>query len=139
MQRTWQNDRNKLTFIILENQGMSITSNDVDYMAGDVNLFMHDRDDPFNAEIEIMIAEPRYRRKGFAEEALLLMMKIGIAELSIHRFFAKISEDNQPSLSLFRKLVYFMLLFFSLFFWDPLFIIHMFLFLITVLFMILPL
>ncbi len=46
-------------------------------MAGDVNLFFNDEDDTTNCEIEIMIAEPTYRRKGFAREALRLMMAYG--------------------------------------------------------------
>lgn len=47
-------------------------------MAGDVNLFFNDYEDAFNCEMEIMIAEPKYRRKGFAEEAVELMMAYGM-------------------------------------------------------------
>jgi RimJ/RimL family protein N-acetyltransferase len=46
-------------------------------MAGDVNLFFNDDEDATNCEIEIMIAEAKYRRKGFAREALQLMMAYG--------------------------------------------------------------
>jgi RimJ/RimL family protein N-acetyltransferase len=46
-------------------------------MAGDVNLFFNDYDDPRACEMEIMIAEEKYRRKGFAEEAVKLMMAYG--------------------------------------------------------------
>lgn len=48
-------------------------------MAGDVNLFFNDYDDAFNCEMEIMIAEPKYRRKRFAKEAVELMMAYGMA------------------------------------------------------------
>ncbi|RLN37045.1 hypothetical protein BBJ28_00008678 [Nothophytophthora sp. Chile5] len=43
-------------------------------MAGDVNIFFNDYEDPHVCEMEIMIAEEKYRRKGFAEEAVKLMM-----------------------------------------------------------------
>lgn len=46
-------------------------------MAGDVNLFFNDYDDAHSCEMEIMIAEPKYRRKGFAREAVALMMAYG--------------------------------------------------------------
>lgn len=46
-------------------------------MAGDVNLFFNDYDDPHACEIEIMIAEPKYRRQGFAKEAVQLMIAYG--------------------------------------------------------------
>lgn len=47
-------------------------------MAGDVNLFFNDYDDPHACEMEIMIAEEKYRRKGFAEEAVKLIMAYGM-------------------------------------------------------------
>ena len=47
-------------------------------MAGDVNLFFNDHDDPHACEVEIMIAEEKYRRHGFAEEAVQLMMAYGM-------------------------------------------------------------
>jgi hypothetical protein len=39
-------------------------------MAGDVNIFRNNVDDPAEGEIEIMIAEERSRKKGIAKEAL---------------------------------------------------------------------
>ena len=75
-------------------------------MIGDVNIFLHDRDDPGNAEIEIMIAEKQFTRKGIATEALSIMMIYGAKCLGVHRYFAKISESNVASMSLFSKLGY---------------------------------
>ena len=58
-------------------------------MAGDVNIFMGGADfassleegeegeELSGAEIEVMVAEERSRRKGIAREATLLMMKYG--------------------------------------------------------------
>ena len=47
-------------------------------MAGDINLFFNDYDDPQACELDIMIAEKKYRRKGFAEEAVQLLMAYGV-------------------------------------------------------------
>ncbi|RKP22641.1 GNAT domain-containing protein, partial [Syncephalis pseudoplumigaleata] len=71
-------------------------------MIGDVNLFINDIDDPHCAEIEIMIAEPAYRRSGAATEALQLMMHYGYTELGLRSFVAKIGMDNAASLQLFK-------------------------------------
>lgn len=50
-------------------------------MAGDCNLFWNDHDDENTAEIEIMIAEERSRRKGIATEALTLFMAYAAGQL----------------------------------------------------------
>lgn len=103
MQIEWYENPKNCTFIIVAKAG----GDETDRMVGDANLFMHDYDDPTNAEIEIMIAEPRYRGKGFGREALFLLMKYGISSsMSITRFFAKINESNLASLGLFKSLGY---------------------------------
>ena len=79
---------------------------DAERMVGDVNLFLNDRDDVTNAEIEIMIADEPDRRKGYAKEALLLMMNYGVQQLKITRFYAKINETNVASIKLFLSLGY---------------------------------
>ncbi|KAI6024906.1 GNAT domain-containing protein [Pisolithus microcarpus] len=70
----WREDPDKLTFIILavEKEGALSTCP----MVGDVNLFLkgHPSDEDFEAEVEIMIAESDYRRRGIALEALRLML-----------------------------------------------------------------
>ncbi|KAL2585663.1 hypothetical protein AAZV13_13G009900 [Glycine max] len=73
-------------------------------MVGDVNIFMNDLDDPHVAEIEIMIAEPKSRRKGLAKESVLMMMTFAIEKLGINIFRVKIGESNGASLDLFQKL-----------------------------------
>lgn len=78
----------------------------MDRMVGDVNFFLNDRDDLTNAEIEIMIADEPDRRKGYAREALLLMMNYGIIQLNITRYYAKINETNVASIKLFLSLGY---------------------------------
>lgn len=80
------------TFIILDGETYRKSNGDeVAAMVGDTNLFFNvppsgrddeDTMDPEDryysiAEVEIMIAEKSARRKGFATEALLLMMAFG--------------------------------------------------------------
>jgi tubulin N-terminal N-acetyltransferase len=73
-------------------------------MAGDVNLYFNDAEDERVAEIEVMIAEERSRRKGLATEALLTLMAYAVDRLSVRRFVAIISERNAASLRLFGAL-----------------------------------
>jgi len=90
-------------------------------MVGDVNLFLSEEDgedeehDPsetsdrqsfIQAELDIMIAEEEYQKRGLGREASCLMMLYGAKTLGIRRFFCKINEDNQSSRALFRKLGY---------------------------------
>ena len=109
MQNSWHHDPKKVTFIVLsklqlEPECPGSNDRELESMAGDVNLFLNDPDDPFNAEIEIMIAEPRFRRKGLAREALKLTISYGVHHLQMKRFFAKIGESNHASLELFKSL-----------------------------------
>lgn len=61
-------------------------------MAGDVNLFFNDYEDPLACEIEVMIAEPKYRRQGFAHEAVKLLMAYGERNVSC---YAAVSTNDQ--------------------------------------------
>ena len=98
---------------------------------GDVNLFLHDyiqeegiSDDgddhnsedggvvsttteehgPTTAEVEIMIANPEQRKRGYGTNALQLICQYSVEFLSIERIIAKISNDNLPSLTTFKRL-----------------------------------
>lgn len=94
------------TFIVLSKEGGDTGVPEVSRMVGDVNLFMHDRDDRSNAEIDIMIAEKAYRGRGLAFDTVRMMMKFALENLQVTRFFAKIGAANSGSLALFRKLGY---------------------------------
>ena len=90
-------------------------------MIGDVNIFFNDPDnDRTFGEIELMIAEPDYRKTGRGTEALKIMMTYGTIDyITIHRhiltgtialetldvktFHAKVSLKNQPSIQLFQS------------------------------------
>lgn len=95
-----------------------------DDMIGDVNLFLHNNNSQpdegksdfissadshplIDAELEIMIAEPSARRKGYALEALRTMMAYaGRPPLSIkpESFLVRIGKENTQSISMFTKL-----------------------------------
>ncbi|WFC93903.1 hypothetical protein MBRA1_000529 [Malassezia brasiliensis] len=87
MQQSWRNDEDKLTFIVLA-RDRDVKQDDLaallsrSPMAGDVNVFfnqVYDDDDEDTVpltygEMEVMIAEPTFRRKGLADEALRMLM-----------------------------------------------------------------
>ncbi|KAI7905025.1 GNAT domain-containing protein [Cokeromyces recurvatus] len=113
MQRSWHEDEEKLTFIIttvpkdsnllLKDLSESdIKDNTV--MIGDVNIFFNDPDnDRTFGEIEVMIAEPEYRRTGRGKDALKIMMCYAMEILGVKTFQAKISLKNEPSINLFKS------------------------------------
>uniref|UniRef100_A0A2I3HBM1 Alpha/beta-tubulin-N-acetyltransferase 9 n=1 Tax=Nomascus leucogenys TaxID=61853 RepID=A0A2I3HBM1_NOMLE len=98
MQRSWQEDADKCTFIVLDAEKWQAQpgATEDSCMVGDVNLFLTDLEDPTLGEIEVMIAEPSCRRKGLGTEAVLAMLSYG--------FEAKIGQGNEPSIRMFQKL-----------------------------------
>uniref|UniRef100_A0A1A7WYU8 Alpha/beta-tubulin-N-acetyltransferase 9 n=1 Tax=Iconisemion striatum TaxID=60296 RepID=A0A1A7WYU8_9TELE len=105
MQKSWREDDDKCTFIILDKQKWADPSVDEEQcMLGDVNIFLTDPTDLSLAELEVMIAEPSYRGKGIGKEVTLMMMHYGISKLGVKRFEAKIGLDNQVSIAMFKKL-----------------------------------
>ncbi|KAM4662580.1 alpha/beta-tubulin-N-acetyltransferase 9 isoform 2-T3 [Discoglossus pictus] len=104
MQRSWREDTDKCTFIILDAGRWDQGCPEEQCMVGDVNLFLTDPDNPSLAEIEIMIAEPSSRGRGFGEESVRLMLFYGVTTLGISTFEAKIGLDNTTSIRLFNRL-----------------------------------
>ncbi|XP_005998328.1 N-acetyltransferase 9 isoform X2 [Latimeria chalumnae] len=105
MQRSWREDADKCTFIVLDKQRWenSVFSED-DCMLGDVNLFLTNPEDLTVGEIEVMIAEPSCRGKGYGKEVTLMMMHYGVTRLGIKMFEAKIGLENKTSIFMFKKL-----------------------------------
>ncbi|XP_051888721.1 N-acetyltransferase 9 [Pristis pectinata] len=105
MQRSWRDDDDKCTFIVLDKvRWTSGLYTEEECMVGDVNLFLTDPEDPTMAEIEIMIAEPSFRGKGFGKEVTLMMMYYGVTKLGITKFQAKINLENIISIAMFRNM-----------------------------------
>uniref|UniRef100_G3MT53 N-acetyltransferase domain-containing protein n=1 Tax=Amblyomma maculatum TaxID=34609 RepID=G3MT53_AMBMU len=104
MQKSWLEDEDKCTFIILDRQVYESSQDEVSAMIGDVNLFFNDQDRVRDAEIEVMIAESSQRQKGRGKEAILLMMRYGVEKLCVEAFLAKIKLSNTVSRRLFEKI-----------------------------------
>ncbi|KAI0070005.1 acyl-CoA N-acyltransferase [Panus rudis PR-1116 ss-1] len=119
MQRKWQEDEDKLTFIVCIRDTTSGASVSRSFdpanlqMIGDVNLFLKGvpADEDFEAEVEIMIAEPDFRGKGYAARALQMMLSYATSPSSPaplpvppDRLVARIGESNESSIRLFKKL-----------------------------------
>ncbi|KRY47244.1 NADPH--cytochrome P450 reductase [Trichinella britovi] len=103
MQKSWQEDEDKLTFIVVAKQlWQESRFDDVGAMVGDVNLFF--TPDQRSAEVEVMIAEPAWRGRGLGKEAVKMMLVYAFQQLHVERFVAKIRSDNEPSLALFQSL-----------------------------------
>ncbi|XP_043353516.1 N-acetyltransferase 9 isoform X3 [Dermochelys coriacea] len=95
----------KCTFIVLETERWSgQAGTEEDCMVGDVNLFLTDMEDPTVGEIEVMIAEPSCRGRGFGKETTLIMMFYGVTKLGITKFEAKVGQENEASICMFKKL-----------------------------------
>ncbi|KRZ77405.1 NADPH--cytochrome P450 reductase [Trichinella papuae] len=109
MQQSWQDDDDKLTFIVVAKQlWQESRFDDLGAMVGDVNLFFtpacpNRAEEPF-AEVEVMIAEPAWRGRGLGKEAVKMLLVYAFQHLHIERFVAKIRLDNEPSLALFQSL-----------------------------------
>ncbi|XP_012140199.1 N-acetyltransferase 9-like protein isoform X2 [Megachile rotundata] len=104
MQKRWHQDQDKCTFIILEKSIFSTSSNEIEAMIGDTNLFFNQSDELNCAEIEIMIADVTCRGKKRGWEATILMLLYGIEKLNVTKYMAKIKFNNEKSIKMFEKL-----------------------------------
>uniref|UniRef100_A0A915PK04 N-acetyltransferase domain-containing protein n=1 Tax=Setaria digitata TaxID=48799 RepID=A0A915PK04_9BILA len=100
MQAKWHEDDDKCTFIILNRDLIDGGVDEIGSMVGDVNIFINGN----IGELTTMIAEPRWRRKGFGEEAVRMMLKFAFQVIGLRILEVKISDDNTPSLKLFQKI-----------------------------------
>ncbi|MBS3769901.1 MAG: GNAT family protein [Bacteroidales bacterium] len=69
---------------------------------GSVDLFEIDSYHQ-KAGIGILIHKEKNRNKGYAGQALDVMIKYAFGVLLLHQLYCNIDEDNEPSLNLFRK------------------------------------
>jgi len=55
------------------------------------------------AGVGILIAREEDRMKGFATEALSILLEYAFQSLHLHQIYCNVSEDNEASLTLFKK------------------------------------
>lgn len=69
---------------------------------GTIDLFDYD---PYHlrAGIGILIANEKERKKGFADEALKILIDYCFSTLNLHQLFCNITSDNKTSIKLFVK------------------------------------
>lgn len=56
------------------------------------------------AESAVMIAEPEFRKKGYATEALNLILDYGFKNFGLNKVTAPVFYFNEPSIALYKKL-----------------------------------
>ncbi|KAF9407918.1 hypothetical protein HW555_012212 [Spodoptera exigua] len=103
MQKSWREDDDKCTFIILDKVLFEKCNEETDAMIGDTNIFITEKGLGVG-EIEILIAEESARGKKFGWEAVILMLLYGIQHINLKIFEAKISLSNNISIKMFQKL-----------------------------------
>lgn len=116
MQTKWQIDPDKLTFIVLKkdlyetSNSTDIHAKEIESMIGDVNCFISrdfDDDSRHLGELEIMIVDKKNRGFGFGSESIRLMINYCTRFLEdprINYFVVKITEENEPSVNMFKKI-----------------------------------
>lgn len=88
----------------MSRQKYEYTKDEIQSLVGDTNLFiLQDYHVGPIAEVEIMIADPADRGKGYGLEALTLMLLFGVEHIKIEHFMAKIGLDNMSSIKMFMN------------------------------------
>jgi RimJ/RimL family protein N-acetyltransferase len=86
------------TFIICDKNSFDLHMPQ-ESMIGDVNLFIEGK----SAEINVMVAEKRFRRMGIASQVIDFVIRICKECLGLKEIVAKIGQENVASIGLFRK------------------------------------
>ncbi|XP_065082733.1 alpha/beta-tubulin-N-acetyltransferase 9 [Ochlerotatus camptorhynchus] len=110
MQKSWREDDDKCTFLILERAQFEQNGDEIAALIGDTNIFLQS-DDPEEddsnlktGEIEIMIAEKVARGKRYGWESTLLMLHFGIKQLQLRRYKAITKDSNCRAMQMFGKM-----------------------------------
>ncbi|KFM07817.1 N-acetyltransferase 9, partial [Aptenodytes forsteri] len=104
MQRSWQDDADSEDL----KRFLRVGGSDVTYSSFFFSLPHHG----CSALISILCwsgsrslpKKPSYRGRGFGKEATLMMMSYGVRNLGITTFEAKIGQENEASICMFKKL-----------------------------------
>lgn len=78
------------------------STNNLYHSIGTIDLFNFD---PFHlrAGIGILISQAEDRQKGFASEALQILINYAFDRLQLHQLYCNIAEGNEPSFRLFER------------------------------------
>ncbi|XP_062710103.1 alpha/beta-tubulin-N-acetyltransferase 9 [Aedes albopictus] len=112
MQKSWREDDDKCTFLILDKAEYDGSGDEIAALIGDTNIFLQpndseeDDDGLKTGEIEIMIAEPLARGKRYGWESTLLMLLYGIKHLNLRRYKAITKDTNDKSMQMFTKMAF---------------------------------
>lgn len=113
MQKSWREDDDKCTFLILDKAEYDRSGDEIAALIGDTNIFLQPNDDSEEdddglktGEIEIMIAEPLARGKRYGWESTLLMLLYGIKHLNLQRYKAITKDTNAKSMQMFTKMAF---------------------------------
>ena len=79
-----------------------IICNEENKAIGSIDLFDFDPNH-LRAGVGILIAEKADRKKGYASEALSLLMDYCFSVLNLHQLYCNITIDNEQSILLFQK------------------------------------
>lgn len=106
MQKSWREDDDKCTFLILDKAEFEKNGDEISALIGDTNIFLQSdkEDDTLTGEIEIMIAEQVARGKRCGWESTLLMLLFGIQKLQIQRYRAITKNTNAKAIQMFTKI-----------------------------------
>lgn len=110
MQKSWREDDDKCTFLILEKSVYEKTGDEIEALIGDTNIFLLEADDDEDGvdlktgEIEIMIAEQPARGKRYGWESTLLMLAFGAKKLNLRRYRAITKDSNAKAIGMFTKM-----------------------------------
>ena len=83
-------------------EGLSLKNKHNYLTIGTIDIFDFDANNQ-RAGIGILIGNKDYRGKGYASEAINILISYSFSTLNLHQLYCNIAENNKNSLSLFEK------------------------------------
>lgn len=82
---------------------LAIVCNQTNFLVGLVDLFDFSPKDK-RAGVGIVISEDKFKQKGYAKNALQIVINYCFKVLDLHQIYANIEQDNFASINLFTQL-----------------------------------